>query len=128
MFVRLCAVMSIVAVSAGAAPAADSPLDEAEWRRLTDGATVHYSKNGRPAGREYYVPNESFTVFVDPSGACYEGAWAFTEGRFCFLYAESFQCFAHLKRGDRLVSRSDVSGREQVIDRITRNEPLSCTR
>lgn len=114
-----------------AAPAfaADNLIGEDEWLRLTNGKTVRYTQEGRVVGREYYPPDAYFSIFEDvSSGVCYEGPWAFTEGRFCFLYAENFQCYAHIRRGDKIVSRSDVNGREQIIDKILRGDQLSCRR
>ena len=108
--------------------AADSAISESEWRNLTNGNTLHYKANGPLVGREYYPPGEYFSVFQDASGTCYEGPWAYTEGKFCFLYADNFQCFAHLRRGDKIVSKSDVNGREQVIDQIVGGDGLSCSR
>jgi len=116
---------------AGAAPlpAAENAIGEAEWRKLTNGKTVQYTRNGRVVGREYYPPGEYFSIFEDlSSGVCYEGPWAYTEGRFCFLYADNFQCFAHIRRGEEIVSKSDVSGREHIIDEILGGDRLSCSR
>ncbi len=130
-FVHMLFAILIVFSALGATPGAakDNPIGEAEWRKLTNGKTVHYIKNGRVVGREYYPPGEYFSIFEDTaSGTCYEGPWAFTEGRFCFLYADNFQCFAHLRRGDMIVSKSDVSGREQIIDQIVGGDRLSCSR
>ena len=116
-------------LSATPLAAAEGAIGEAEWRRLTNGNTVHYKMNGRVVGREYYPPGEYFSIFEDiASGVCYEGPWAFTEGRFCFLYADNFQCFAHIRRGDKIVSKSDDSGREQIIDKILGGDRLSCRR
>ena len=125
----LASVMLCCAICLGALAAADSPIGEAEWRKLTNGKTVHYKSGGKLTGREYYPPNEYFSIFQDAaSGACYEGPWAYTEGRFCFLYADNFQCFAHVRRGDQIVSKSDISGREQVIDSIVGGDKLTCSR
>lgn len=109
--------------------AADSTIGEAEWRKLTNGNTVQYKQNGQITGREYYPPGEYFSIFEDAaSGVCYEGPWAFTDGRFCFLYADNFQCFSHTRRGEEIVSKSDVSGREQIIDQIQSGDQLGCRR
>ena len=125
-FTILCVLSAFCAASVAAK---DTSIDETEWRSLTNGKTVRYTKNGRAIGREYYPPGEYFSSFEDTaSGACYEGPWAFTEGRFCFLYADNFQCFAHIRRGDKIVSKSDVSGREQIIDQILGGDRLSCRR
>ena len=121
--------LSIALVISGASPAvaAEGAIDEAEWRTLTDGKTVHYKLNGRLTGREYYPPGAYFSIFEDAaSGICYEGPWAYTEGRFCFLYADNFQCFSHHWRAGKIVSTSDVSGREQVIDQIQSGDQLRC--
>ncbi len=114
-------------LTAAPVAAAESAIGEAEWRTLTDGKTVWYKLNGRVTGREYYPPGAYFSIFEDAtSGICYEGPWAYTEGRFCFLYADNFQCFSHTRRGDDIVSTSDISGKEQVIDQIQSGDQLRC--
>ncbi len=127
---RLFTIQCVLSAFCAASVAAkDTSIGETEWRSLTNGKTVRYTKNGRVFGREYYPPGEYFSIFEDTaSGACYEGPWAFTEGRFCFLYADNFQFFAHIRRGDKIVSKSDVSGREQIIDQILGGDRLSCRR
>lgn len=127
MFRRFAISIALVLSCAPPLVAAEGAIDEAEWRTLTDGKTVHYKLNGRLTGREYYPPGAYFSIFEDTaSGVCYEGPWAYTEGRFCFLYADNFQCFSHHWRGDKIVSTSDVSGREQVIDKIQSGDQLRC--
>lgn len=129
MFRRFAISTMLTALCAAPVAAADSTIDEAEWRKLTNGNTVHYKRNGQVTGREYYPPGEYFSIFEDAaSGVCYEGPWAFTDGRFCFLYADNFQCFSHTRRGDKIVSKSDVSGREQIIDQIQNGDQLGCRR
>ncbi len=127
VFRRFAISVMLCLLAASSASAAEGVIDEAEWRTLTDGKTVRYKLNGRVTGREYYPPGEYFSIFEDAtSGACFEGPWAFTEGRFCFLYADNFQCFSHTWRGDEIVSTSDVSGKEQVIDQIQSGDHLRC--
>jgi len=129
VFRRFAISITLILSCAAPAAAADGVIGETEWRRLTDGKTVRYKMNGRVTGREYYPPGAYFSIFEDAkSGACYEGPWAYTEGRFCFLYADNFQCFSHSWRGDEIVSTSDVSGREQVIDQIQNGDQLRCQR
>lgn len=129
MFRRFAISITLALLFAAPVAATDSTIGEAEWRKLTNGKTVRYKLNGRVTGREYYPPGEYFSVFEDAaSGVCYEGPWAFTEGRFCFLYADNFQCFAHIRRDDEIVSKSDVNGREQIIDQIQSGDQLRCGR
>lgn len=129
MFRQLAISITLPLLCVAPVSAAEGAIGEAEWRKLTNGKTVHYKLNGQVTGREYYPPGEYFSIFEDAtSGVCYEGPWAFTEGRFCFLYADNFQCFSHTRRGDEIVSKSDVSGREQVIDQIQNGDQLSCQR
>lgn len=115
---------ALSAPAGGHSAEAAIPLEE--WRALTLGKTVHYSIGGRPAGREYYPEAGDFAVFLTPDGMCVEGPWAFDEGRFCFLYGEALQCFAHLRRGDDIVSRPEAGGDEQIVARISKDEPISC--
>ncbi|MEM7547375.1 MAG: hypothetical protein AAF367_17740 [Pseudomonadota bacterium] len=103
----------------------DSLIGLGEWTRLTSGKTVYYSIDGEYQGKEYYAPGEAFLVFIAPDGQCIEGVWAYTDGRFCFSYGADFQCFAHLRRGEKLFSRPDTGGAEQEIERIV-EEPLTC--
>lgn len=129
VFRQFAIVITLALPSATPVAAAEGPIGEAEWRKLTDGKTVHYKQNGRITGREYYPRGEYFSIYEDAaSGVCYEGPWAFTEGRFCFLYADNFQCFSHTRRGGKIISTSDVSGREQIIDQIQSGDQLSCRR
>lgn len=129
MFRRFAILILLAAPSAAPVAAAEGAIGEAEWRKLTNGKTVQYMQNGRITGREYYPPGEYFSIFEDAaSGICYEGPWAYTEGRFCFLYADNFQCFAHTRRGDKIISTSDVSGKEQIIEQIKSGDQLKCRR
>ena len=112
----------------GMACAQDILLNEDEWRGMTEGRTVIYTDKGDLAGWEYYYPGENVTLFVTPEGACVTGIWAFAEDRFCFSYDDSFQCFHHLRRGDRLISQHDRTGAEQVIDEIVDAKPTNCSR
>lgn len=123
--------LGVTAVSAFIAVAGIATADEAisleEWRALAIGKTVHYSVDGKPAGREYYTDDGAFAVFQAPDGACVEGPWAHDDGRYCFWYGTDFQCFYHWRRGGRIITQSDTGGQEQVIERIEENEPLFCS-
>lgn len=111
-----------------AAPAgAAQPLQGDEWRELADGNTVFYDASGQPEGREYYYPGQNFSIYQTTDGKCYEGPWAYDDGRFCFWYADIFQCFAYYRRGDEIFSKADEGGRELRVTRIEPGWDLSCT-
>ncbi len=117
---------AIVLFLAAAPVAGDEVVTLEEWLALTTGKTVHYAVDGKPAGREYYPDGARFAVFEAVNGDCVEGPWAHTDGRFCFWYGENFQCYYHLRRNGKLISRPDTGGAEQVITEIADDEPLFC--
>ena len=113
-------------ISVQPACAEDGSISLREWKALTSGKTIYYHLNGTYQGKEYYLPDDAFLVFMTPDGQCVEGVWAYADGRYCFSYGANFQCFDHLRRGSRLFSRADTGGPEQEIKRIV-DEPLSCS-
>ncbi|MEM7270484.1 MAG: hypothetical protein AAF401_14690 [Pseudomonadota bacterium] len=113
-------------VAASPLAAAEQRLGEGDWRAMTDGALVYYAQNGQAVGREYYFPGEYHTVYETPDGACHFGAWSFVDDKFCFAYGDSFQCFWHIRRGDALISQSDIDGSEQQVTQIERNASPAC--
>lgn len=106
--------------------ASETVMSSDEWRRITEGKTVHYEIDGAPGGREYYPRGQSFAVFVRPDGSCVEGPWAHAEDRFCYWYGADFQCFYHIKRGKTLLSRPDTGGADLKIVKIEKSAPPRC--
>lgn len=96
------------------------------WRALTVGKTLHYHKDGRLYGREYYDPDGKRVVFRFPNGVCAEGRWAYADSQYCFLYLDEMHCFSHFMRDGEIYVVELEEGEEQKVEKIAENEPLSC--
>ena len=125
MHMRL--LIAALVLAAGPAVASDAEIGPDAWRALTEGKTLHYFKDGKLYGREYYAPDGKSTVFRFPNGLCAEGQWAYADRQYCFAYAGQLHCFKHIKRGDDIVILGLEDGEEQVVEKIAENEPLSCS-
>lgn len=115
------------ALIAAPAFASDVEISPDAWRALTQGKTLHYFKDGELYGREYYAPDGKSTVFRFPNGLCAEGQWAYAERQYCFAYAGQLHCFKHLQRDEDIIILGLEDGEEQKVEKITENEPLSCS-
>ena len=124
---RLMIAAALLAASPAIANGSDAEIDPDAWRALTTGKTLHYFKNGELYGREYYAPDGKSTVFRFPNGLCAEGQWAYAERQYCFAYGGQLHCFKHIQRGEDIVILGLEDGEEQKVEKIVKNEPLSCS-
>lgn len=121
--------LAVAALGGGALAAGaveDEPIAPDAWRALTTGKTLHYFRDGKLFGREYYRNDDGEVVFRFPDGLCAEGRWAYADGKYCFAYGPDLHCFLHVKRDEDIVVISDEDGDEQMVERIVEQEPLSC--
>lgn len=104
----------------------ETPISEPEWRALVRGKTLSYEHRSGLVGREFYPPSsEDRAIFVYADGRCYDGAWRYNDGVYCFEF-DGVHCFEHFRRGESLWVREILSGEEQRVTAIVEDAPLAC--
>ena len=107
-------------------PAIQDTLSFDEFRKLSDGKTLHFHlPDGTPWGREYYIPGTQDSVFVFHDGECFEGYWTYDGQHYCYHYQTEPSCWVHFWRQGQLTVESR-GGHRQVVVAIRDREPLSC--
>ncbi len=95
--------------------AAEDILSPSEFKELTAGTTMYFSKNGQPYGAEQYF-EDGRVIWTFFNGQCERGAWFEDEGRVCFVYEtqSDAQCWHFFKDGDS--HRGRVVGADPAED------------
>ncbi|MBX2853740.1 MAG: hypothetical protein KTR21_02065 [Rhodobacteraceae bacterium] len=107
-------------------PTSQETLSFNEFRKLSDGKTLHFHlPDGTPWGREYYIPGSQDSIFIFHDGECFEGYWTYDGQHYCYHYQSEPSCWVHFWRQGQLTVESR-GGHRQVVVAIRDREPLSC--
>ena len=105
-----------------------TPLSVEEFKRLSDGKTLYFSRAGRFYGAEQYLQNNR-TRWQYADGQCTEGRW-FGEGNaLCFEYEDvpEAQCWIMWEEGGDLLARPLEAPQTVPIELERKDEfPLPC--
>lgn len=108
--------------------AADALIGPDAWRAMTANKTLHYYREGKLYGREYYYPDGDKVEFCSADGFHAVGRWAFADDTYCFAYFGDLHCFQHVMReGEIYVVDINDEEDEQKVDLITDGGPLPCS-
>lgn len=103
---------ALLAVSAAAVQAAQTPLTGNEFEAYAEGRTLYFYSGGRPYGAERYLPNRRVEwSFLD--GECQSGHWYEAGSSICFVYdynPDSPQCWTFFIEGAGLRAQFEGSG------------------
>lgn len=99
-----------------------------EFRAISEGKTLYFTRNGRLFGIEqFYKRRRSTWQFAD--GECDDGVW-YPEGEYiCFQYTKNpdAQCWTFLKTDDGYVARPEGAGPESdLFLHSIDQKPLDC--
>ena len=126
MILRLTLVLGL---AAGAAMAAEAPLDGAAFEARTTGQTLAFESGGQAYGYEQYLPGRR-VIWAFDGGECREGRWFEPDpGRICFVYDydPEPQCWAFFDRAGRLVAQFEgAEPGAELIETERSAAPLNC--
>ena len=120
----LACIFLLAAAEAGAAP-----ISPGAFERMSEGNTLHFTRDGAPYGAEQYFPDRR-VLWRDAAGNCAWGRWYENGGLICFQYeAGGPQCWSFEgDGGDFTASLVENGSRTSLMLRLSGTDrgPLDC--
>ncbi len=119
---------ALLAILLAGAATAGEPISGEEFRRLSEGWTLHFAdESGEWFGSEQYFA-DGRTLWLPRGGQCEPGAWDAAAGEVCFRYAVGVSCWRLFRDGaDGLVAETADGSPPLRLRLVGRErEPLLC--